>query len=459
MKIEDLPTEILRLFVLRLDSHGDRFNLLQVSRRFYTITLTYLYKRIHVPSKEARLVNSLIQTLLENPWLAQECRELDLGESWSVSTNHGPCVEWFTFAHEQSLKKCLKRICHGKQEELAWLDALQSGQTDAFVAALLISLPCLEKLTIAVPFMEPKSEDGIPSSHFHRTLVRAANQEGGFKACPTLTQLSSVVVMSNPEDEYHDEEYKLAQFGPLLQFPSMQYFTAQKIYDVSNAPWNLQHPSSITHIDLRDSCASSGFSRLISDCPNLKSLTYSHTGREPINGIPRELRKAFQSTSHSLESLILDFRSAFDEFDYGVLGESLSCFQALKVLHIDAYNLLEFEDNFDQDSEFEYDMSAPTIADMIPSSLESLHICALEPQHMQQCFEQLIALASIAGERFPVLSEILLTVKVFVDDEIRDTVKKACAEAGIECRFTLYCGCFERRWGGKNFSWKKYPAA
>lgn len=455
MKIQDLPTEILRLFVLSLDSPTDRFNLLQVSSRFYDITVTYLYKIIYVPSKEAKLVNSLVQTLLQKPRLAQECRELDLSDSWSNSTNNGPCTEWFTFAHEKNLSKCLKRVCHGKQEELAWLDDLQSGKTDAFVAALLISLPNLGKLTIALPFMDSQGEDGAPLSHVHRTLVRAANQEEGFKSSPALVHLSSVTIAENPEDEYYDEEYTLARVKPFFEFPSMRYFTAQRIYDLPNASCHPQHPSSITYIDLRESCASAGFNHLIKACSKLKSFTYSHTGREPINGVPGELRKALQLASHSLESLVLDFRSFCDEFDYGVIGESLACFQALKVLHIDAYNFLEFEDNFDQDSEFEYDMSAPTIADMIPSSLESLHICALEPQHMQQCFEHLIALAGTAGVKFPALREILLTVKVFVDDDMREMVKKACAEGGIECRFTLYCGCFERRWGGKNFSWKK----
>jgi hypothetical protein len=74
---------------------------------------------------------------------------------------------------------------------------------------------------------------------------------------------------------------------------------------------------------------------------------------------------------------------------------------------------------------------------------------------MQQCFAQLVDLAGMANEKFPALREILLTVKVFVDDDVREMVKKACSAAGVQCRFTLYCGCFERHWGGKGFSYKR----
>lgn len=454
MKIEDFPTEILRLFVLSLGK-SDRRNLLFVSRRCHNIALPYLYQSICLPSADETWLNILLLTILRKPQIADEVRELELRGFPTTRTSERPGDQGLLPPQEEDVKSAIARIIPDPQDDDAWIDDIPRHSADTLFAVLLASLPNLSKLTFELPFIEPKDDQGRPICHFYRMIIRAASPEESSTSPPILSHLSSVVAKHNRDDKYCDEELASTMLSPFFQIPSMRHITAFQINDTEGTKWDLEHPSPVTHVDLRDACATNGMQQLISSCKNLQSFTYSHTAREAIHGVPQSLRTALQHAKHSLTTLILDFRSFCDEFDYGVLGESLACFESLKLLHIDAYNLLKFEDNFDQDSEFEYENTEPTVADMLPASMESLHICALEPQHMQQCFAQLVDLVAVAKDKFPVLKEILLTVKVYVDDETRDEVKRACAKAGIECRFTLYCGCFERRWGGKNFSWKK----
>jgi hypothetical protein len=155
---------------------------------------------------------------------------------------------------------------------------------------------------------------------------------------------------------------------------------------------------------------------------------------------------------HSLEVLILDFRSYFDEYDYGLFGP-LTCFETLKLLHINAYNLVDFDPSFGPEPKLHCKRTA-TIAEILPRSLESLHIGALEHQQMCQCFSQLISLGGLANEEFPLLRNILITAKAYVEDETRSIVKLTLANAGIAWRFTVYCGCFKKGWGGPKFSYR-----
>jgi hypothetical protein len=66
----------------------------------------------------------------------------------------------------------------------------------------------------------------------------------------------------------------------------------------------------------------------------------------------------------------------------------------------------------------------------------------------------LISLGGLANEEFPLLRNILITAKAYVKDETRSIVKLTLANAGIAWRFTVYCGCFKKGWGGPKFSYR-----
>jgi hypothetical protein len=251
--LEAIPTEVLTRIILSLDSKTNRFNLLRVSRWLYDVTSPVLYKSICVSSSDPEYLTSLLCTILEKPWLACEAYELNLSNSWLTDADsYG--AGWFTFTHERILDKDLRSICLDRREKLAWLENLRDGNPDAFVRMLAISLPNLEKLTVALPFGRPKGEDGTPDPYFNRTIARAANGEGPFASLPCLTRLSSVIITTHPADIYNEMQYESTRVKHFFKFPSMRHFSAHRIYDSDLLKWDLKSVYPVTRIELGRLC-------------------------------------------------------------------------------------------------------------------------------------------------------------------------------------------------------------
>jgi hypothetical protein len=59
----------------------------------------------------------------------------------------------------------------------------------------------------------------------------------------------------------------------------------------------------------------------------------------------------------------------------------------------------------------------------------------------------LISLGGLANEEFPLLRNILITAKAYVEDETRSIVKLTLANAGIAWRFTVLQWLFQKGMG------------
>ncbi|KAJ5657398.1 uncharacterized protein N7484_001047 [Penicillium longicatenatum] len=197
---------------------------------------------------------------------------------------------------------------------------------------------------------------------------------------------------------------------PFFQLPSLRGFSANNLIDPSylvdaenNEPTGF---STITDIDLRESCANDGMHTLISSCTALKSFKYQHSDLplESIGYRPDRLYHALSRHKETLEVLWLDHHGTHYSYTAGGLNQtreswigSLADFTALQELRIPLHNLLDIQHK-----------SSPTtpLFDCLPPSLESLYIEGCKEHQFSMLVLQLDAVFMNGDIRFPNLQRV-----------------------------------------------------
>lgn len=424
-RLETLPTEILRLVASNLQA-PDLLQLFCTSRRLYgAVPVSALHRSITISSPTCKVLNRLLQRILDIPWLAEATSELEISSSWWVGDTFlmGVLSEPEKFA----LAGAVESFSGGGRSTTRWLNAIECGDADAMVTLLVMSLPNLEKLTFELPSENVK--DAEPKGFFTEITVRCANRVKPFDTSPRLTKLSSVTTSWWDNDS--SKGYGAARMHHFLKFPSMRRICAhQMVHRTFPWEWNCKKQSPVTDIEIYNS--GFGVNTLVPSCKVLKSFVYQHNHSDPNERIPSVLRDCILSAKDTLETLRLDFES--DDEQYGVFG-SLSDFVALKHLHIGLAQLVHLDPYFPSALS-----SQSMITEILPKTLETLYICAVSGQNQYEFLEHLEALTDAASDRFPSLHEILVSNDGYLELSTEETIRSACDEAGIKCTLTFLRG-------------------
>ncbi|KAK2798468.1 hypothetical protein FQN50_008828 [Emmonsiellopsis sp. PD_5] len=439
--LNSMPAELLELIISNVECTYDRLSLLRVCQRLYQALRPTIYKSVRILPAHPKALKSLVLTFLENPTLAQETRELDLstlsakfwgdelrrerdklyGKDWGFSEDDRRVFGANNHFHSQ-----------------IWMDRLQEGNPEAFLALLVVSLPNLEKLSFVLPYSFEENRELIqPRGYLETALVQAAAKVPPFDASPRLTRLSSLAIVTHPVLKGVSVDHCSPWL--LLTFPSLRHLSIDN-WCYGDATTIRPVPcSNITHIRIHNGATEDGLYYLLSACPNLISFNYTDGPNFSLTGM---LWLRSKRTPLPLEALRLDFTKSWlkPSDSYTICG--LADLRILRFLHIDEYTLLERTERNPDD---------PKLVSMLPSSLESLHVVSIRPQEKQTFFDQLRTLASMAKDRFPSLHRIALTGKGDVECEIPQGVLIACQDAGISCISTVDCHCFEGYSGGIEF--------
>ena len=200
----------------------------------------------------------------------------------------------------------------------------------------------------------------------------------------------------------------------------------------SNTNGTIHEQSPVTHIELYNSAF--GIDTLVGSCKVLKSFVYQHNITDTDEIIPSEIRRALLPFQDTLETLRLDFTADYE--DYGLFG-SLAEFTALKHLHIDSDQLISpdyayIAHGFDK---------IPQITDLLPKTLEALHIYSLKGPTQFEFLEHLETLTRAAPKCFPSLREILIVSNGNLGVSTEEIAKRGCPEAGLKYTVAIMCDC------------------
>ena len=216
-----------------------------------------------------------------------------------------------------------------------------------------------------------------------RILRLAALGEKPFDTTPAFPNLTHVSAARGDMDHNLSEGF----FFPFLKFPAVRTISGRGIsscipecihteclnpgHSCSHLPDLLPATSSITRIELIESKSRSGMMDLISACPNLESLKYTHAVY-PVAGssfLPIAFRHSLEVVKHTLQSVWLDYEFEH-EHETCTGGEdhplgSWKDFTVIKDLHLRTYNLLDHK---------LFQVFPTPLVDLLLTSLQSLHI-------------------------------------------------------------------------------------
>lgn len=449
--LEALPTEILTIIAVNLDTLGQRLQLLCTCRRLYNALLPTLYRAI---SRSQGNVVPLLRTILQKPWLAQMVRELRLPttkRSLFTADEDLGYERWTALAAaEPVLRKAVEPFfIDDIYEQEKWVRDLQTGSPDALISLLVLSLPRLEKLELELPGYHYLSRVA------HRSAGTTYRGNNSSLSCDDHREEDTVPIILPRLTSMHmywpDESQMSVDFAfPFFQLPAIRHFSAAGFLK-SVTEWKNKSQSPITHILLMYCLLEDGARQIVQSCKNLQSFIYLHSEADMIEGdpdpdpdpmikpLPKLFRDSLLSARQSLETLCLDFNSDTSSGGarFTTFG-SLSEFTALKHLHITACVLLPLYCPVGSHS-------SPNqhLPDILPRSLEMLHVEGVEAECLNKVVERLSSFVKSAPQHGPRLREVrVMMVKIDADNAACKAFGVVGAEMGVVCKFSALCACF-----------------
>ncbi|EDN02299.1 predicted protein [Histoplasma mississippiense (nom. inval.)] len=328
--LEALPTEILTIIAVNLDTLGQRLQLLCTCRRLYNALLPTLYRAI---SRSQGNVVPLLRTILQKPWLAQMVRELRL-----------PTTKRSLFTADEDLG-------YERWTALAAAEPVLRKAVEPFFIDDIYEQEKLEKLELELPGYHYLSRVA------HRSAGTTYRGNNSSLSCDDHREEDTVPIILPRLTSMHmywpDESQMSVDFAfPFFQLPAIRHFSAAGFLK-SVTEWKNKSQSPITHILLMYCLLEDGARQIVQSCKNLQSFIYLHSEADMIEGdpdpdpdpmikpLPKLFRDSLLSARQSLETLCLDFNSDTSSGGarFTTFG-SLSEFTALKHLHITACVLL-----------------------------------------------------------------------------------------------------------------------
>ncbi|KAJ5164838.1 uncharacterized protein N7500_006668 [Penicillium coprophilum] len=373
-----LTAELLLSIASYLDSYTDTLRLASCCRTFYPLLLPKVFTSLDLIEHRSGHLSHLVHTLALKPALAQEVRTLRISHGWRWTSG---------VRYEQEVILPVLKSVLGPDDDLSRRDwELQSGENDdAWTVLLLALLPNLKDLVLQV--------DAISKCTLEWMAMIAE------KESPGLTKLRHLTVVCSDVDGGLSSSH----FLPILRLPSLQSFCGHMICDggssdeeyledqefdaASYVPDNVGY-SNITHIHLQSSCSRRGFANLIGASKSLKSFTLEHSENPNYadDGAMYASRyyPPLQRHRETLQTLTLtDERtnkySAYTNYNYDYVG-SFAAFSALKELRLQIPHILDWDPTWMNPHE----VSNNRFSDVLPLSLESLILDALEIEHTNE---------------------------------------------------------------------------
>lgn len=397
-----LPNDVLLIIGEQLENHGDRWNLVLVSRHFHDLFLSLLYRT-------ARLNNwhnaySFLCAITKRPSLARAARDLDFRDWQAERIAH---EDWKMLQRSTTFTDLVTLESFSWKETAHWKEDLAKGRGDAWLALMLPFLSQLRRLHLVY---------STPTSCLSRIMQRAINGQRPFQSKPALQHLHEVYLYHQEDPDQpttqddSEQGSNSALLRPFFRLPSIRSIIAHSVIDPT--PDNLESDageaeqwpsgiSSITEIDLRRSSGNRGMEALIASCANLKLFKYQHSDSHlASHGYqPTAFYRSLTRSKRTLQALWLDHYGDHHPFTSAGLNQthdkwfgSLADFSALRELRIRLPNLLDIR--------FQ---SEPTtlLVNCLPGSLESLYIEGCEERHVGMLVSQLQAVVKNRRSRFP----------------------------------------------------------
>ncbi|CAI7663677.1 unnamed protein product [Penicillium pancosmium] len=258
------------------------------------------------------------------------------------------------------LYKQAQRVTRSTDKADVWLDALQIGSGDAWIALLLTFLPYLRRLEAEFPF---------GSLWLHFVMRWAATRNVISSEAASFPPISEVYVDWSPDDICICAEHVM----PFFLLPTMRRIFASDLDgsvtggddDLSRST-PLYGTSSVTHIEINGCNGRWDLFKVIGSCKSLQSFKYNHSGC--LDYKPTELHGALLQMRETLDTIWLDIKESCNRHDDDHQCDdalpSFRDFAVLKTLHLRLGNLPILKEK-------ESDIS---FAQALPPSIEILQI-------------------------------------------------------------------------------------
>ncbi|KAL5356016.1 hypothetical protein BJX96DRAFT_185501 [Aspergillus floccosus] len=381
------PLEVVIEICRQLESPQDRLNLVCCSRQFHKIFTPLLYQKLWVGGDLLRPIVQLSESLAKNPSLAacveavhlsawesqQGTHEADFEEALRLYKEY-PAIDGEDEPYDWSLDGSVRldRIDYGPLYEQAqrvtrstdkadfWLDELQIGSGDAWIALLLTFLPNLRRLEAEFPF---------GSLWLHFVMRWAATRDVISLPATSFPPISEAYVDWSPHDVCICAEHVM----PFFLLPSMRRFYASDLDgsvtggdDELSRSTPMYGTSSVTHIEINGCNGMWDLFKVIGSCKNLQTFKYNHRGC--VDYKPMELYGALLPMRATLDTIWLDIKERYNRHDDDHQCDdalpSFRDFAVLKTLHLRLGNLPVLKERGP-------DMS---LAQALPPSIETLQI-------------------------------------------------------------------------------------
>lgn len=440
-----LPNDVLLLVGNFLEDHQDRHSLIFVCQRFYDLFLPLVYQCASF--KTCRQIQSFLRPALKRPVLARAVRTLHF-DRWHDKHSIGHID--ITSEDRRSLSDLIQGVSLSDQEHIQWMQDLQDGVSEAWIALVLPLAINLRQLRLIYP---------KHNTYLDRTLQRAVN--GEFAALRSLQEVS----LSHLEDDTDDTKgnYLPSQILPFFHLPQMRAVEADTVMESSsaqethgNAPIEpLPGASCISEINLISSNGTHGMESLIAPCSSLRTFKYQHSDSHlHSEGYrPSAFYSSLSGSKDTLETLWLD--SCGNHLPFTIAGAnethdewfgSLADFSALKHMRIRLPNLLEVR--------YQPEPSTP-LPDILPRSLKSLYVEGCKENSLSMLLSQIQLVLTKRASQFPSLERVDIEGFFHEDEDYEDSgyettvntdpkvikprvyemvrpVRAACAQAGID---------------------------
>ncbi|CAI7636952.1 unnamed protein product [Penicillium manginii] len=333
-----------------------------------------------------------------------------------------------------------QRVAGSTDKADVWLDALQIGSGDAWIALLLTFLPNLRRLEAEFPF---------GSLWLHFAMRWAATRDVISLPAASFPPMSEAYVDWSSDDVCICAEHVM----PFFLLPSMRQFYASDLdgsvtggSDELSSSTPLYGTSSVTHIEINGCNGRWDLFKVIGSCKSLQSFKYNHSGCLDYN--PTELYGALLPMRETLDTIWLDIKESDNRHDSDHQCDdalpSFRDFAVLKTLHLRLDNLPVLKEK-------ESDMS---LAQALPPSIETLQISDTGNVGNLQVFAQELQDHVGNGLDFtPALTRIdFKPLSKFAEvSKLVGSMTAICTKAGIKFRV---CGIPGGRtdWGATGFA-------
>lgn len=298
-----LPGEILNPILLKGDfTSQDLSALSRVCKPLRQLTLPRLYEAIvfnwSTASSGTPKIHFFLRSLLETPCLSALVKHFRCigGKNKGVRyAKQSPGTLWEEGAtktlEDGELVKMAKDVVHTADlpEPLLWIDALETGNIDAFVALILSQLPQLQTFHLDVDFITNNRFIGFLFKH----ALSSNNQSSARRCLSTFAHLRHVGFISALSEQSLPSRASLDtdQVMSLFYFPAIEILDLYILNHRALFSWpkdNLPCASNLRTLNLTDcEVDEEGLKMVLSVTPKLERLNYHRQcDIDPPGGFP-----------------------------------------------------------------------------------------------------------------------------------------------------------------------------